>query len=261
MKEEYSLEKLERVREFGRIKSKYQKKDYVGAKQDLALFTLKYPDDDFGWYYYGKILFQEGKYNEALDVFLEGNIDYNIMMKVDVIKCYLELLRYEDAYLLIMEIKDIVENDFTKLFLRRAEIVCLKAMNNLDRLSFSELGYIESQMINYDRDKAIEYSINLDKERHLFAREISIEKTFDEVEKILGNVNNLTNTAMLTETYLLGITGIGYSSGRRLDVLKASSVYRTNDILSVYPVTSIKDYPKDMISSQEHIKKKILKRR
>ena len=99
MKSEYSLEKLERVREFGKIKAKYQRKDYVGAKEDLTLFTLKYPDDDFGWYYYGKILFQEGKYDEALDVFMEHNVEYNLMMKVDVIKCYLELLRYNDAYL------------------------------------------------------------------------------------------------------------------------------------------------------------------
>lgn len=259
MRDEYSLEKLERVREFGKIKSKYQRKDYVGAKRDLALFTLKYPDDDFGWYYYGKILFQEGKYEEALEIFLEYNVEYNLMMKIDVIKCYLELSRYEDAYLLICEIKDIVEKDFTKQFLRRAEIVCLKYMNSLDKLSFDDLGYIESQMVNYDREKAIEYSLNLDKEKNLFAREISIEKTFDEVEELLFDIANLTNTATLSETHLLRIPGIGYSYGRRLDVLKATTIYRTNDILAVYPATSIKDYPSCMISNQEEIRTKILK--
>ena len=260
MKSEYSLEKLERVREFGRIKAKYQRKDYVGANEDLTLFTLKYPDDDFGWYYYGKILFQEGKFDEALDVFMEHNVEYNLMMKVDVIKCYLELLRYNDAYLLICELKDIVENEFTKQFLRRAEIVCLKAMNDLKRLSFNDLGYIESQMINYDRDDAINYSISLENKKHLFAREISITKTFREAEKVIFDVANLTNTATLTETYLLRIPGVGYSSGRKLDVLKVSTVYRTHDILSVYPVTSIKDYPKELISNQEEIKTKILRK-
>lgn len=260
MRDEYSLEKLERVREFERIKDKYKRKNYKDAKRELALFTLKYPDDDFGWYYYGKILFQEGKYDEALNVFLERDYSYNFMMKIDIIKCYLELLRYEDAYLLMCELIDIVDNDFTKQFLRRAEILCLKAMNDLSRLSFDDFGYIESQMINYDRDKAIEHSIKLNKEKNLFDRNISIEKTFDEVEQVLFNIANLTNTATLTETHLLRIPGIGYSSGRGLDVMKASTIYRTRDILAIYPVTSVEDYPYHMISNQEQIKEKILKR-
>ena len=260
MKDEYSLEKLKRVREFGKIKTKYQRKDYVGAKKDLMLFTLKYPEDDFGWYYYGKILFQEGKYDDALNIFLERDYGYNFMMKIDIIKCYLELLRYEDAYLLICEIKDIVNNDFTKQFLRRAEIVCLKAMNDLSKLSFNNFGYIESQMINYDRDKALDHSINLNDYRSLFARDVSIEKTFKEAEGLIFNIANLSNTATLTETYLLRIPGIGYSSGRRLDVLKALTIYRTHDILSIYPVTSVRDYPDQIISNQEQIKAKILKK-
>ena len=77
---------------------------------------------------------------------------------------------------------------------------------------------------------------------------------------MIFDVANLTNTATLTETYLLRIPGVGYSSGRKLDVLKVSTIYRTHDILSVYPVTSIKDYPKELISNQEEIKTKILRK-
>lgn len=259
MKSEYSLEKLERVREFERIKAKYKRRDYLGAKRDLSLFTLKYPDDDFGWYYYGKILFQEGRYDDALEVFLEYKVEYNLMMKIDIIKCYLELLRYEDAYLLICEIKDIVNNDFTRQFLRRAEIICLKAMNSLDRLSFDNLGYIEHQLISYDRDSAINYSIVTENKNNLFAKDISIVKTFNEAERVLFYVANLTNTATLTETYLLRIPGIGYLNGKEIDVLKVSAIYKTHDILSIYPATSINKYPNQLISNQEPLKKKILK--
>ena len=149
MRDEYSLEKLERVREFERIKDKYKRKNYKDAKRELVLFTLKYPDDDFGWYYYGKILFQEGKYDEALNVFLERDYSYNFMMKIDIIKCYLELLRYEDAYLLICELIDIVDNDFTPIGSKEQQMLFTSTLRSLKNMIHSMLSsFLVTRFVN-----------------------------------------------------------------------------------------------------------------
>lgn len=261
MKDEYSYEKLIRVNTFEKIKAKYKKREYQEAKKDLEEFVKIYPDDDFGWYYLGKIMMHEKEYEKALQLFLESNIDENIMIKVDMIKCYMELSKYMDAYLLICEIRNTVTNQFTACFLRRAEIICLKNMNELNKLSFSTLGYIESQMINYDRELAINYSINTNFGKERFAKDISIRKTFIEMDKIVGNYEALPNSAKLTDTYLFDIPKIGVCGRKKLDVLKVTTIYKTSDIIAVYPVLDTKDYPSNMINDASKIRKKILKDR
>lgn len=259
MADNYSREKLMRIKEFKKIEAKYKQRKYQEAKRDLQDFILKYPYDDFGWYYYGKILMQEGRYTDALTIFYSRGREHNMMMQIDIIKCYLELSRFEEAYNLICSIRNIVANPLSNLFLRRAEIVTLKALGDIESLSFSDLGYIENQMIGYDRDEALKYTKELNMESKRLSKNISIDKLFSEVEEVIPQAPNLENTATLTETYLFRIPEIGISSGRKIDILKAVTAYKSENILSLYPATSIKNYPEYIISDQEKIKAKVLK--
>lgn len=257
---EYSPEKLKQVNSFRKIETLYKQRKYDEVRERLSEFLKDYPDDNFAWHYYAKLLMQEGSYEEALFVIETNRPEENFMMKIDLVKCFIELGRFEEVYQLSSVLYKEAKQEFTRLFLHKAIVYSLSKLNQQELIPFSDLTYPEEQMIKYDQEKALEYIKKTDSYNPIFRSDVDIELLIDEVEPLLPFIKPLPNTGVLSDTYLIEYPGIGVVDDVSFDILKVSTIHNTHDILTMYPVVEYKKYPKSAIYKQISGKQKQLKK-
>lgn len=114
-------------------------------------------------------------------------------------------------------------------------------------------------LFNYDKNSAIKHikkhlDINLDKEKHsIFNNDVDIDLLFEEMSNQLG-VYKKYYTDYILDCYYIEYPNAGIDQGIKANYLKIITVFNTNNIISMYPISKDDIKPGDFINK---IKKEI----
>lgn len=139
-------------------------------------------------------------------------------------------------------VSDLISSD--KRLLRDAEmfviriIVDKKKGRNLEH--YQNPKYLPSQIISYDKDKALEHIITNhrdNEEKSNFSKTIDIESLFEEIKVHMTKENKVLKSAI--DTYEIDYPNVGYRDGKIINKINVVAVPGTLDIITMYPKDDI----------------------
>lgn len=189
----------------------YSKGDFEKAEKEIVLT----PPNSVGvinfmeYYNVAAIKYRLGKYDEA-----NKYID-KLLMHEDL------LIKYKLSF-----------------FVHRLKL--LIDLDSNEKIEDRDFTYSELQMINYDKDKAIEHIIDhhiLNDSYSNFSDDIDIEQLFEEVQKRLDEAIIIYCDSV--DKYILKYDNIGYFDNKVINQLEIIVVPKTKNIITMYPCKNI----------------------
>lgn len=237
-------EKLYDAKWFYKIKSIAKNGDTKKAERFLIEYMDKYPDDQYALTLFITLCFQNNEIEKAEECIKNIPSENTYDRTVQWYHYFYMKDDYDKAYELLLKILDDKtinrECDFYKeLYFQRCFLESELKINS----GIIYTGYKSCQMINYDRNLAIEHikchEVMEDKERHtLFEEEIDIEKLFEQVEiRIKDDIPFFKDET--THCYFFKypeIENIDFIKGVQFKYIKVITIRNTHNIISMYPI-------------------------
>jgi hypothetical protein len=233
---------------FNKIKDIAIEGDIKKAEKFLNQYMIKYPNDPHAITLYITICFHNNEIDKAEEYIKNSQDDDTCKRTIQRYHYFYMKGEYEEAYkllLVILEDKNINhKTDFYKEL--RFQRCFLEFTLKIDS-GITYTGYKANQIINYDRNLAIEhikthtYDIE-DKARHnKFEDEIDIEQLLEIVEeRIKDDIPCYKNET--TNKYIFkypNLKNIEYIEGIQFKYLKVVSIRNTNNVIAMYPIFTI----------------------
>lgn len=236
--------KLDTMRVMGEA---YQKLGDYDTAQDIYLKinsdTLKEmgKPNPIAFYSIGKMEFNRGNYQEALDNFEKADFSDHLRKKENQefykALSYLRLKKYEESYQIISMIN--TKNLRPRL---KHEWNCARIYLKLktDRpIGQVEDRYVHNQIVNYDIERTIEHAKrphNKGNQFSYFSEDVDVEKLICNLPNILKDNQANLNRKVFFEIYEIKYPNVGYDSdGNKIDLLQVVTLPDCDNIITVFP--------------------------
>lgn len=238
------------VKELRAVRSLLNKGKEHLAIVELEKLVYKYPKNCTIKLEYAKLLSKTNRDEEAL--LLLNNLEQFYLNKLSNIekftlyyrmllsyfhnKDYEKVIYYYHNVLKYIEYAEFSQKDF-RIFL----IYALKELNKLGFVNTSRLRYSEQQVVDYNKEKAINHirlhlnEFNKCDNEALFRDDIDIENLYCIArEKVKTSKKNYESYVM--DIYNFKYSNIGVYNGKKVNVLQVVCIGGTDNIISMYPI-------------------------
>lgn len=234
------------------------------AKKIINELITEYSEDDVLKKQLARIYIFEQQYEKALEI-LNEILEKKVFMPKTMIYIKLnkeqELLELYKKYFKEFRIfnnKPIKSDQYKGLY-----IYLNKKYNPNFELEKSTLKYNDLQIYDYDREKAIEHIrwhhiTNRETDKSLFNEDFNLEEAFDQIEEYVKN-NDGHVTQNIIETYYFYSPNCGIAAMDKslTSYICVCTFVGTKDILTMYPVSKIKDRECIHLEERQKSNKKI----
>lgn len=238
------------VKELRAIRSLLNKGKEHLAIVELEKLVYKYPKNCTIKLEYAKLLSKTNRDEEALlllnnleQFYLNklSNIEkftlyYRILLSYFNNKDYEKVVYYYHKVLKYIEYVEFSQKDF-RIFL----IYALKELNKLGFVNTSRLRYSEQQVVDYNKEKAINHirlhlnEFNKCDNEALFRDDIDIENLYCIAREKVKTSKRICQSYVM-DVYNFKYNNIGVYKNKKVNVLQVVCISGTNNIISMYPI-------------------------
>ncbi len=225
----------------------YQKLGNYDIAKDIYLQlntdTLKEKGrpNPISFYSIGKMEFNRGNYQEALDNFEKADFSDHLRKKENQqfykALSYLRLKKYEESYQIISAIntknlRSHLKNEWncTRIYLR------IKTGRPIGQL---EDRYTHNQIVNYDIERTIEHAKrphNKGNRASCFSEDVDVEELIRNLPNILKGSQANLNRKFFFEIYEVKYPNVGYDrDGNKIHLLQVVTLPDCDNIITVFP--------------------------
>ena len=201
---------------------------------------------DFANFYYAKIEFYKGNYDEALSLFKTIKKDNIVIKREAIFKeicIYIKQNKYNDAWEKYEELK---KYDYTKKFENEYGLIEIYLGKKLHKkINVKKERYVEKQMLNYSYNRAIKHiekhlEDDTKKDNHTkFNDNIDIKKMYSYAVANLSEEAYSSNN--ICDSYILKYEGVGVDESGVLDYIKVITLPNSKKIITIYPFNNYKE--------------------
>ena len=236
-----------------KLRNKEKALEYIDILKENPYYTL---NDDLN-YMMGKIAIIDKQWLKALEYFNKVEKRNNTAYR-DVLfkKCcvYAKLNEIDKLEEMLNELDSLnIYGKYDGIIRKMHTYVSDRKYHNIE--VNDSMSYVELQIINYDKERAIEHiklhqKPDSTKENHsIFSDNINIENLYEEV---LDHLNDETfHDSNLVDCYILNYPNVGYCEDKISDLLKVITLPNTKEIVTMYPYVK----NKALLKSKPKVKK------
>lgn len=232
--------KYKYIQRYKAIKKEFDFGDIDRAYDMLLAYLVDYPNSEYGLSLLGMILIKKGELEQAETVFDEllntSNRNYAL---ANLMIIYAEDDRLADLMRCCDELLSTEKNPNVLRTARELKVyVCKRFRYKLD-IPYQH--YYESQIYNYDRERAIRRVIgskfhNIEKDSKL-AEDIDVDSLFDGLDQLLEvNDRHLTYGSPLDCYYFKFDRVMGISHKKPTQFIRVNTTFKGKEIVSLFPV-------------------------